>query len=65
MDHDQCRKRIGQLKDELDYNISRKEELKKEVRKLKDQYEQINGKWKLNAASTHPLNPCALLPHIH
>ena len=41
MDHKECRKEIGHLEDELDYNFNRKEELKKEVSKLKDQNEDL------------------------
>lgn len=36
MDHDQCRKRIGHLEDELDYHFSRKEELKRKVKHLEE-----------------------------
>ena len=36
MDHNQCRKKIDHLEDELDYNFGRKEELKEEVKKLKE-----------------------------
>ena len=41
MDHQECWKEIGHLEDELDYNFNRKEELKKEVSKLKDQNEDL------------------------
>ena len=33
--------RLSELQEDLEYNISRKEELKKEVRKLKDEYESL------------------------
>ena len=39
MDQGKNRMRLIELEEDLEYNISRKEELKKEVRKLKDQYE--------------------------
>ena len=42
MDHSECQKRIDHLEDELDYNFGRKEELKKEVRKLNDKYDSLH-----------------------
>ena len=41
MDHGKDRMRLSELQEDLEYNISRKEELKKEVRKLKDEYESL------------------------
>ena len=41
MDHRECRKRIGELEDDLDYNIGRKEDLNHEVKKLQDKYDNI------------------------
>ena len=41
MDYRKERMRLIELEDDLEYNISRKEELKKEVMKLKDQYVSI------------------------
>ena len=41
MDHRECRKRIGHLEDELDYNFGRKEELKKEVKKVQEKYDDV------------------------
>ena len=42
MDHGRERMCLAELEEDLDYNISRKEELKKEVRKLKEQYESLH-----------------------
>ena len=42
MDHTECRKRIDQLEDDLDYNIGRKEDLKAEVRKLEKRNEDLH-----------------------
>ena len=41
MDHRECRKRIGHLEDELDYNFGRKEELKEEVKTMQDKYDNV------------------------
>ena len=42
MDHSQCRARISHLEDELDYNFGRKEELKKDVKRLEEKYESLH-----------------------
>ena len=47
MDHREFGKRIGDLEDDLDYNIGRKEDLKAEVRKLEKQNKEIRElNWK-------------------
>ena len=41
MDHSECRKRICQLEDDLDYNLERKEQLKQEVQQLDDSNDRL------------------------
>ena len=40
MDHGDCRKTIGHLEDDLEYNIGQKEQLKSEVKRLDKDNEQ-------------------------
>ena len=42
MNYARERMRQTELEEDLEYNISRKEELKKEVRKLKDNYDSLH-----------------------
>ena len=41
MDHSECRKRICQLEDDLDYNLERKDQLKEEVQKLDESNDRL------------------------
>ena len=56
MDHRECRKRIGDLEDDLDYNIGRKEDLKKEVKNLQDKYDDIYEVYMKNTKAAMDLN---------
>ena len=41
MDHSECRKTIGHLEDDLDYNLGRKEQLKSEVKRLDEDNDNL------------------------
>ena len=56
MDHRECRKRIGQLEDELDYHFGRKEELKKEVKKIQDKYDDVYDVYMKNTKVAMDMN---------
>ena len=47
MDHSKCRKTIGQLEDDLEYNLERKKQLKKELQEIdagNDKLRKLNFK---------------------
>ena len=56
MDHNKERMRLIELEEDLEYNISRKEELKNEVRKLKDQYDSIYEVYFKNTKAAMDMN---------
>ena len=41
MDHMECRKRIGQLEDDLEYNLGRKDQLKFQVKELDEDNDKL------------------------
>ena len=56
MDHRECRKRIGELEDDLDYIIGRKEDLNHEVKKLQDKYDNIYKVFMKNTKAAMDMN---------